>query len=217
MKKYFLILLLPVFYLNATNFHGSFMTGYNGGLSFEAAGRLSQFASDFPLQMRFSIAYTYVKNPGHALDARHIFINDNSNGDPEKSGHYWDFGFDFLYKISLLKMKSAYVYFGPHYSAFTGNFNFVGGNEDFDITSGQWGLAAGLMSFFPINTDWSFAVSGGLTYYFPSELSGHDTTYSPDGEHINARDPYGYGDANDAINQPNLEFRIMIGLSYLLK
>jgi hypothetical protein len=30
--------------------------------------------------------------------------------------------------------------FGPRYSTFNGNFKYVGGNEDFDIKSKQWGV-----------------------------------------------------------------------------
>ena len=201
----------------ADNFAGGFMIGYNGGLGFEGALKIGQFAQGFPFHLRIGLGYTSVSNPGKAWDARRIFINDNANGDPEKSGHYWDFSFDLLYKVSLFNMKEGYVYFGPRYSSFTGNFNFVGGNEDFDVTSGQWGLGSGLIAYFPISAKMNFTAAGGLAYYFASTLTGHDTSYSPDGEHVNARNDYDYDDANDAINQPRLEFRAMIGLSFVLK
>ena len=39
------------------------------------------------------------------------------------------------------KLSHAYVFAGPRYGSFTGNFKFIGGNEDFDVTSSHWGLA----------------------------------------------------------------------------
>jgi hypothetical protein len=39
------------------------------------------------------LAYTNM-NPGNPADARKIFINDATNGDPEKSGWMWDVRFD---------------------------------------------------------------------------------------------------------------------------
>jgi hypothetical protein len=53
-----------------------------------------------------------------------------------------------------------------------------------------------------------------IEYYFSSRLRGHDTSYSPDGENVNPREEYTYNDANEAINRPGIEFRLMIGLQY---
>ncbi|RLD84671.1 MAG: hypothetical protein DRJ07_04635 [Bacteroidetes bacterium] len=67
-------------------------------------------------------------------------------------------------------------------------------------------------------------VSAGIDYYFPSTLSGHDTSYSPDDQNINTRndnenndEPFTYSDADAAINQPKIMPRLMIGINYRLK
>ncbi len=97
---------------------------------------------------------------------------------------------------------------------FTANFNFIGGNEDFDITSNQWGIGFGLKSYFEISHSFDFVASAGFDYYFDSELSGHDTRYNPDGEDINARNDYTYSDADGAINNPDFQLRLMVGINY---
>ena len=87
-------------------------------------------------------------------------------------------------------------------------------NEDFDITSNQWGFGLGLISFFDISRKLDFVLTTGLDYYLSSELGGHDTTYSPDGEDVNPRLDYDYDDADEAVNQPNLQLRFLLGINY---
>lgn len=55
---------------------------------------------------------------------------------------------------------------------------------------------------------------GGLDYYAPGTLYGHDTAYSPDGQNVNPRDGFGWSDADAAIEQPGLVGRVMAGLRY---
>ena len=96
----------------------------------------------------------------------------------------------------------------------TANFKFIGGNEDFDVTSNQWGLGIGLEGYFNITQNLQFVLAGGVDYFFAATLSGHDTKYSPDGDDVNPRNDYTYDDADDAINQLSWEPRAIIGLSY---
>lgn len=56
----------------------------------------------------------------------------------------------------------------------------------------------------------------GADYFFHGTLTGHDTSYNPDGEDVNARSDYTYDDADKAIDQPELEFQAMFGFSYSL-
>jgi hypothetical protein len=198
---------------NAADFKGGLMTGYSNGLSFEFRGNISQFAQGFPFQIEFGIGYTSL-DPGNAADARRIFINDATNGDPEKSGRIWDFRLDFLYPVNWLGANNTYIYAGPRLGLFNGNFKFIGGNEDFDITSDQWALGTGLKAFFPMGQRFNLVVSTGVDFYFYDALSGHDTSYSSDGENINARNDYKFEDANEAINQPRLRLNIMMGIAY---
>lgn len=66
-------------------------------------------------------------------------------------------------------------------------------------------------------------VAVGLDYFFNSTLTGHDTSYSPDNDNVNARDDnandnieFTYKDADKAIKQPNFMPRVLIGLVYKL-
>jgi hypothetical protein len=55
-------------------------------------------------------------------------------------------------------------------------------------------------------------VSAGLEYYRSARLSGHDTSYSPDGENVNPRKDYSYTDADHAVSQPKLRPVVVVGV-----
>lgn len=183
-----------------------------GGLLFI---RTSNFAEDFPFSMKLGVGVSF-SDAGDPLAARKIFINNNTNGIPEKNGQTWDFNLDFLYKYRILGFKRNYFYAGPRYIQFTGNFNFIGGNEDFDVTSDQWGVGIGIENYFKIIPALDLVVNIGYDYYIKSTLYGHDTSYNPDGQDLNPREDYKFKDADEAINQPNHQIKTMIGLSYNL-
>ena len=192
---------------------GGLMLGYYGGPSGSLQATASELAPGFPLSLRLGLGYTSM-DPGNAADARRIFINDATNGTPTQRGWSYDFRFDMIYTIKTDYMRQLNVYGGPRHSRFTGNFNFIGGNEDFDVKSNQWGLGMGMEGLFPMGGKMALLVSGGLDYYFNGTLSGHDTSYSSDGEDVNAREDYTFTDADDAINQPGLVGSALIGLNY---
>lgn len=187
------------------------LTGYNAGFAVQLGGAVSRFAEGFPFTARLALGYT-MNQPGDALQARKIFINDATNGTPEKRGRVWDIRFDLLYPLST----TISVLGGVRYNAFTGNFRFVGGNEDFDVTSKLWGLGLGLEGQFRMGSRVDLVVSPGLDYFFPATLSGHDTAYNPRGEDINPRKDYTFRDADRAINQPKWVPRVMVGLAFRL-
>jgi hypothetical protein len=150
--------------------------------------------------------------PGSAPDARKIFINDATNGTPKEAGSTWDLGVDGLYPMG----PRTSFFGGVRYTRFKANFKYVGGNEDFDVTSAHWGLAAGMEAEFPMGPRMSLLVSGGGEYFFSSRLSGHDTSYSPDGDNVNPRKDYTYNDADDAVDQPVLRPVALVGFTYRL-
>ena len=199
--------------LEAGNFSTDLMLGYSGGFGVQVNGMVSGFAKGFPMNLSVGIGYTGM-DPGNAADARRIFINDATNGDPEKSGHRWDFRMDFLYQVNWLSLQRGFLYGGVRYTSFNGNFKFIGGNEDFNISSDNWGIGVGGKAYFDMGGQLDFVVTAGADYFFASDLSGHDTVYSPDGENINPRRDYTYDTADDAIGQPKLEPILMIGLNY---
>ena len=211
-----LFFIIPVVNGNASNLSTDILVGYNSGLGIQVNGMVSDFAKGFPMNLSLGVGYTSL-NPGNAADARRIFINDATNGDPEKSGSRWDLRMDFHYKVDWLALQRGYLYGGLRYTSFTGNFKFIGGNEDFDITSNHWGLGIGAKAFFEMGSQFDLVVSTGFDYFFASTLSGHDTSYSPDGENVNPRRDYTYDTADNAINQPKLEYLLMLGINYRFK
>ena len=112
---------------------------------------------------------------------------------------------------------------GPRYSSFRANFKYIGGNEDFDVTSRQFGLGLGVESHFKMNAKLDLVVLAGVDYFFDNTLIGHDTQYSPDDDNVNARNDnengdveFTYKDADKAIKQPELMPRFMLGINYHL-
>jgi hypothetical protein len=174
---------------------------------------VSGFTPSFPVTARLGIGYTSL-DAGEPLDARSVFINDATTGVPQESGRAWSLEFDVLYPVRVFSLRRSHAYGGIRYAHFNGNFKFVGGNEDFDVTSNHWGIGAGLESYFWMSRKIDLVVSAGLDYFFSSRLSGHDTSYSPDEANVNPRNEYTYSDADAAVGQPKLEPLIMFGFRY---
>lgn len=196
--------------LGATFSIGGFV-GYQDGLSLQLFGTAENFALGFPLKARLRLARNSVE-PGSAPDARRVFINDATNGTPKEKGHTLDLGFDGLYPMG----PRSHFFGGVRYSSFTANFKYVGGNEDFDVTSSHWGLAAGIEASYPMGPKMSLVLVGGGEHYFKARLTGHDTSYSPDGDNVNPRKEYTYSDADATVDQPILRPVALMGISYRL-
>lgn len=193
---------------------GGLSLGYDTGLPLQGHLLFSDLADGLPLSLRLSVAHTFLLDGGRPEDARHVFINENNNGVPEKTASRWAFGFDLLHRVNILAMKRAFLFGGIRYSRFTATFDFVGGNELFDVHANQWGLAAGIESYFRMSSRVDLLFSVGTEYFFPSTLEGHDSAYSPDGQMINQREDYTYDDADHAIRQPKIQPHLLIGINY---
>jgi len=197
-------------------------TGYNRGYGVMGSFAIHNIAQGLPGNFRFGIGMNWL-SPGNGADARRIFINNATNGVLEKKGKSFDFRVDYMMSSKLFNLKNSYIVFGPRYSSFNANFNFIGGNENFDIKSKQWGIGLGFESFFKMTDQLDLSFATGLDYFFNSTLSGHDTSYDPSDENINVRNdnennnvPFTYKSANDAIKQPRLMPRLMVGVLYKL-
>jgi hypothetical protein len=197
----------------AEDFSLTGLGGYKGGTGFRLAGAVSNFAQGFPLSIEVGVTYVSL-DPGRALDVRKIFINNNTNGTPEKSGWIWGFHLDFLFPVHGIGLPNAQFYLGVRRSMFTGDFVYVGGNEDFEVTCNAWGVGTGLRTTFPIARSLGLMLSGGLDYYPNTTLSGHDTYYTPENDNVNEKEEFQYPDADNAVNQPKLQPMMMVGLTY---
>ncbi len=187
--------------------------GTNGGFSGEINGMITNLTQEMPINIRFAVGYTSLE-PGVPEEARQIFINDATNGVPVENGRIYSYKFDFMIPFNLFALEKSYLYIGPRYKRFTANFNFVGGNEDFDIRSNQWGLGTGLETYFSVSQKFKMVLTSGVNYMKENRLQGHDTAYDPNGTTGLERNDYTYEDADNAINQPKLELKLMIGFTY---
>lgn len=192
---------------------GGLSLGASSGIGGQADVTLSRIAEGLPFSARFGLGY-WALDPGDALDARHVFINANSNGDPTKSGHRWDVRMDVIRPMTGGPLKGWDLAFGPRFSKFRGDYDFVGGNETFYITTDQWGFGSALEHRWPTGPETELVVSGGLDWFANATLKGHDSAYSPDGSSVSAVDDYTWADADDAIRQPRFAPRITVGLQH---
>jgi len=178
----------------------------------ELTAEAAEFADGLPFSVRLGVGYAQ-PDGGDAVAARRVFINDATNGTPESSGKVWMGRLDLVREFDHGLLDGARVYGGPRYAAFTGNFNYVGGNEDFDVRSNHWGWGGGLEWRWPVGDAMNFSLGGGADWFMAARMDGHDTAYEPGGEAGTERDDYSYEDADDAIDQPALEWRIGVGIS----
>ena len=118
------------------------MLGYQQGFGIRATGEASRLIEDAPLGLSFSVAYVFM-DPGNAQAARSIFINDATNGTPETSGQTWTLALNAIWYLPVPGVENFGIILGPRFSAFSGRFKYVGGNEDFNVTTDEWGVGTG--------------------------------------------------------------------------
>lgn len=192
---------------------GGISLGYTGGFGLQGNLMVSNFAQDFPLSVRIALGYASF-DPGDAWAARKIFINNATTGVPQKNGTDWNVRLDFLYRVNFLSIRRFYIFAGPRYSTFSGEFDFIDGNEFFKIDCNQWGVGLGAESYFMMIPNLDLVLSTGVDYYMNSTIDGHDTAYNPDGTSVNGRNGYTYDNADQAINQPKIMLRILAGFNF---
>lgn len=188
--------------------------GAVGGIGGDVYLEVADFAQGLPLDLRVGIEYQG-RDAGDPLAARRVFINDNTNGTPESSASAWGGRLDLLWTFDALS-ENLVLFGGPRWASFTSTFDYIGGNENFDVVSTHWGWGVGLEGRYPMSASTSFVLGGGADWYLGSELDGHDTIYSPDLDPVNGRNDYTYDDADEAIHQPSLEWRLQLGVQYRL-
>jgi len=196
-----------------SHYSGEFTAGYRSGWGYEALVVAQDLVRGSQLRVRVGLRYATV-NAGRAMDARHVFINDNTNGTPVQHAHTTGLKLDVLYPVHLFGQRHLYAFGGPRGAWYTADYRFVGGNEDFEVTSNHWGLGGGLEKRYRMSPRVALTLAVGLDYYFPSMIYGHDTSYSPDGTSVNGRDGYTYADADRAVGQPKLDPQLTLGFEY---
>jgi hypothetical protein len=189
--------------------------GAIAGFGVQADLTLDDFTRDLPLSLRLGAGYSG-RDAGMAWDARRVFINDSTNGTPDATANTWQVRLDLLLPVTELGRAPVRLGAGVRRAWFTGTYDFVGGNEMFDVTSSPWGVGVFADVGFAMSDRVDFALQAGLDSFFDARLEGHDTAYEPDGDDVNPRDGYTYDDADEAIGQPQLEWYGLVGLRIAL-
>ncbi len=185
------------------------------GPGFQIHTSVRDFTRGMPLSARVAIGYNKA-DAGDPLAARRVFINNNTNGTPTDEAHCYQFRFDFLYRLTEGPGKRINVFLGPRYARYTAEYVYVGGNEDFEVRTSPWGLGGGLEASLDVGPAAELLLQLGLDHFRRADLTGHDTTYTPDGVDINPREDYDYGSADEAVDQPRTEVLAMVGLQFAL-
>jgi hypothetical protein len=196
--------------------------GYYAGPSVAGTMGFSDVFTKVPVSFEGEVGHSWT-NPGDAALARDVFINNTDTGDEDsqKDGSVWDVGLNAVYPLNqTYGPVKFFVFGGPRYAHFDGHFEYVGGNEDFDVIANSWGLGGGLRGIMPLSQHFSAVLQLGIDYYWPTSIYGHDATYYPNNSNINARQldntgyTFTYADAANAVNVPRIRPRVMIGLQF---
>lgn len=198
-----------IFYAEAGTLNGF---GINAGFG------LHKIAPKFPMGFDFSAGYTFQSDPGNAVDARKIFINDATGGNNNivESGSAFFFGVDALYPVIRHSIFELNIVAGPRYSTYAAFFDYQGGNEAFKVYSNAWGFGAGFKSFLALGDHFLIGLETTVEYFFNTQLKGHGFFYNTTNQDDNPRNNYRYGDADAAINQPLFYPRVQLILGYKL-
>ncbi|HTP49754.1 MAG TPA: hypothetical protein VMK42_03565 [Anaeromyxobacteraceae bacterium] len=187
--------------------------GYQNGFGLRALGTVGNLLHNLPIGFDLGVGITWV-SAGDPYLARAVFVNDATNGTPQTSASVWDLRMDVIWFFHLSGTEQTGVFLGPRLSLYSGDFHYVGGNEDFTVTSNNWGVGAGVRGAIPLSKHWGLAVTAGLDWYPVITFYGHDTTYSSNGYSVNPKANYTFSSAYAAINQAFLVPSILVGVSW---
>ena len=201
----------PGFWLGAG---GGYSNGLGGGLELS----LLDAIPEIPIGFHFSVGYYHLNEPGVAVDARKIFINNATAGNNNilEYGYNIFFRLDFSYRVLQAKGLNIDAYAGVAHARYLAHFDYQGGNEAFDVVTNPWGATLGARVYFFLSRQLMLTLNGGVEYYFPDKISAHGNFYNPNGQDDNPRAPYTYADADAAIEQPTFSPRVSLTLSFRL-
>jgi hypothetical protein len=200
------------------------MGGYYDGPSVSGTIGLANIFEKVPVGFEVELGYSWTP-AGDGILARRVFINDATGGDndAQSSGGVLDFGFNATYPlIQSYGPIKFYVFGGPRIGHYDVRWDYVGGDEDFDIVSWVYGLGGGLRGTMPLGKSFLAVMQLGVDYYPRSAIYGHDATYYPNDSNVNARTatspPVGYtwtyADAEAATTVPHIRPRVMVGIQF---
>jgi len=195
--------------------------GYFDGASVAGTVGFDNVFEKVPLGMEVELGYSW-SGLGDAIPACQVFINQNqNNSETTSSGGTLDLGFNFTYPLpkAMLGPVQFWVIGGPRWVHWDARHEYINGNEDFDVVGKAWGLGGGLRGIMPLGQKFRAMMQLTVDYYPRSCIYGHDATYCPDDNNINARDnnagyTYTYADAVAATAVPHIRPRVMVGFMF---
>jgi hypothetical protein len=225
MKKYTLLILLAIFTASAISAKESSprfwlgpIAGYSNGFGGGAELTLMKLTPAFPLSLHFSATYFYQFDPGVAIDARKIFINDATGG----NDNIFEYGsnvflrLDFSYPLYNKKGIILNAFLGIANARHLAHFDYQGGNEAFDVTTNPFGFGLGVRGYLFVSKSIILNLTAGLEYFLPDRITAHGNFYNPNGQDDNPRNDYTYASADNAIYQPTFNPRILVSLGFRL-
>jgi len=226
MKRYsiitFILLLATSSSLYAKTSGPRIWLGLGAGYSNGGGGAVEisalNLTPSFPLGLHFSVGYFRQDDPGLAVNARQIFINDTTTGNDNilEYGYNIFFRLDFSYPVVQKKRFTLAPFLGVAHVRYLAHFDYQGGNEAFNVTTNPWGVGGGVRFSFQLSKNTMLILNGGLDYFFESQISAHGNFYNPDGVDDNPRDPYVYADADESIKQPVWNPKITLSIAFRL-
>jgi len=192
--------------------------GYSNGLGGNVEISWFNVARSVPLGIHFSLGYFHQDEPGNAIEARKVFINDGTAGNDNilEYGYNIFFRLDFSYQVHRKKGLTIAPYLGVVHDRYLAHFDYQGGNEAFDVTNNPWGIGAGARFSISPSRKLILSLVLGAEYFFPSQIKAHGTFYNPDGQDDSPRQDYTYTDADNVIEQPTWSGRFTLTLSFKL-
>jgi len=197
------------------------MGGYYDGPSVEGTWGFSNIFSNVPLGAEIGLGYSWTP-AGNGTLARMVFINQDTGGDNDEqsSGGVLDLTMNVTYPLNqTYGPVKFYVFGGPRVGHYDVRWDYMGGDEDFDVVSWVYGLGGGLRGIMPLGKKVNAVLQLGLDYYPRTSIYGHDATYYPNDSNVNARNngagyTYTYADAVSATTVPHIRPRVMFGIQF---
>jgi hypothetical protein len=206
---------------HAVDHYDVLSAGYYDGASVAGTVGFDNIFEKVPLGLELELGYSW-SSLGEAIPACQVFINQNQNNSKTiSSGGTLDLGLNATYPLPNVMFGPVkfWVFAGPRWARWDARHEYINGNEDFDVTGKVWGLGGGLRGIMPLGKKFRALLQLGLDYYPRGSIYGHDATYNPDNNNINARNngagyTYTYADAEAATAVPHLRPRVMLGLMF---
>ena len=205
---------------HAFNHYDILSAGYYDGASVAGTVGFDNVFEKVPVGFELELGYSW-SGLGNATLASQVFINQNQVNNPStSSGGTLDLGLNATYPLNqTYGPVKFYVFAGPRWARWDARHEYINNNEDFDVTAYVWGLGGGLRGVMPLGQKISALLQLGLDYYPRASIYGHDATYYPNNDNVNARNngagyTYTYADAEAATAVPHIRPRVMVGLMF---